>query len=296
LADVLQSEADLADMEEIRLRRRKSLPHDGFYADMPEPIRLFEQLHLSRWFTRGWTLQELLAPDVVIFFDSNWQRFGEKGDFWFCCQLSQITRIWVWYLCKPATPDALTSRMMPWMDHHRPVRSFTDASVSEKMSWLALRETTRVEDLAYCMLGIFGINMPLLYGEGSKAFLRLQEEIIKVSNDQTIFCWSYIDDTQTDRWNSVLAPNPHAFLNGAQYVSDPRYVTKLDYSLTNNGLSITLPSIDADDDVVIVLLAVAEDHDCRVAIAVVASNDLLSRSRFYSKPLRIPSEAVSHGQ
>jgi len=64
-----------------------------------------------------------------------------------------------------------------------------------------------VEDMAYCMLGIFAINMPLLHGEGSRAFTRLQEKIIKVSNDHTIFCWDWLD-TVPQNWVSLLAPSP----------------------------------------------------------------------------------------
>ncbi|KAJ4355566.1 uncharacterized protein N0V89_003584 [Didymosphaeria variabile] len=62
-------------------------------------------------------------------------------------------------------------------------------SVAERMRWASKRETTRTEDIAYCLLGIFDVNMPLLYGEGEKAFTRLQEEIMKNSDDQTIFAW-----------------------------------------------------------------------------------------------------------
>ena len=59
------------------------------------------------------------------------------------------------------------------------------------MSWASWRKTTRPEDEAYCLLGIFGINMPLLYGEGNEmAFLRLQEEILRETEDQSIFAWS----------------------------------------------------------------------------------------------------------
>jgi hypothetical protein len=116
------------------------------------------------------------------------------------------------------------------------------------------------------MLGIFGTNMPLLYGEGSRAFLRLQEEIIRISNDQTIFCWSYLDArrtaVRTDLWNSrsVLAPDPYAFLEGAQYTWDSEYGMNTDYSLTNNGLSITLPTIRAIDGSLIVLLAARKNN------------------------------------
>jgi hypothetical protein len=63
-------------------------------------------------------------------------------------------------------------------------------SIAERMKWASGRKTTRIEDIAYCLLGIFDINMPLLYGEGNKAFTRLQQEIIKVNNDLSIFGWS----------------------------------------------------------------------------------------------------------
>ena len=65
----------------------------------------------------------------------------------------------------------------------------TNSSIAQRMSWASRRETTREEDIAYCLLGIFDINMPLLYGEGSKAFLRLQEEIMRGSPDQSLLAW-----------------------------------------------------------------------------------------------------------
>lgn len=57
------------------------------------------------------------------------------------------------------------------------------------MSWAAKRKTARIEDQAYCLLGLFNVNMPLLYGEGGRAFIRLQEEILKVREDYTLFTW-----------------------------------------------------------------------------------------------------------
>jgi hypothetical protein len=62
-------------------------------------------------------------------------------------------------------------------------------SIAQKMSWASSRQTTRPEDLSYCLLGIMGVHMPLLYGEGEGAFIRLQEEILKIGNDPTIFAW-----------------------------------------------------------------------------------------------------------
>ncbi|KAH7164921.1 hypothetical protein DER46DRAFT_684854 [Fusarium sp. MPI-SDFR-AT-0072] len=95
--------------------------------------------------------------------------------------------------------------------------------------------------MAYCMLGIFDISMPLLYGEGKRAFFRLQEEIIKRSNDHTIFCWEWIDDVPGD-WGSLLAPWPTAFEGSGGFErlsSDDISI----FSMTNAGLSIPLPTI-----------------------------------------------------
>ena len=69
------------------------------------------------------------------------------------------------------------------LEHHTPFGQFC---VARRMSWASRRVTTRVEDIAYCLLGIFKINMPLLYGEGTRAFIRLQEEIIKSVDDDSI--------------------------------------------------------------------------------------------------------------
>lgn len=59
-------------------------------------------------------------------------------------------------------------------------------SVGQRMSWASKRMTTRIEDMAFCILGIFDINVPLLYGEGSKAFLRLQEQIWRETDDHSL--------------------------------------------------------------------------------------------------------------
>lgn len=80
--------------------------------------------------------------------------------------------------------------------------------IAEKMFWASKRITIRSEDISYCLLGIFDVNMPMLYGEGGeKAFIRLQEEIIKQSNDHTLFTWSIHRDKQS----GLLADSPAAF-------------------------------------------------------------------------------------
>jgi len=114
----------------------------------------------SRWFKRGWTLQELLAPDSVEFFSRDGKRLGDKRTLE--RQVHKITKIPV-----PALRGTALSQF----------------DVGERLSWAENRETTRKEDKAYSMLGIFDIQMPLLYGEGAdKAFKRLRREIGNHSN------------------------------------------------------------------------------------------------------------------
>ncbi|KAF2250302.1 HET-domain-containing protein [Trematosphaeria pertusa] len=118
----------------------------------------------SRWWTRGWTLQELLAPAVVEFYDANWIEIGTKLSLHE--QITEITGI-----------DEGILRGTSLLQRNAAVR----------MSWAAGRETTRVEDRAYSLMGLFAVNMPLLYGEGERAFTRLQEEIMRAQEDYTLF-------------------------------------------------------------------------------------------------------------
>ncbi|KAH9897611.1 HET-domain-containing protein [Xylariomycetidae sp. FL2044] len=139
--------------------------------------------HQSQWFTRGWTLQELLAPRYLEFYDVDWTLIGDKFEL-----ASEIS------LRAGIRQNVITSL------------SLDSANVAEKMSWAAKRRTTRLEDEAYCLLGIFDVNMPLLYGEGIKAFARLQEEILKSTYDPTIFAWGL----PPDRISPWPTPNPQA--------------------------------------------------------------------------------------
>ncbi|POS81099.1 hypothetical protein DHEL01_v200515 [Diaporthe helianthi] len=120
------------------------------------------------WFTRGWTLQELIGPEELEFYDQEWKFRGSKKTLRY--ELSKITGI--------DTTTLQDSELLPTIP------------VGRRMSWAANRKTTRVEDIAYCLFGIFGVNMPMIYGEGKNAFLRLQEEIAKSTNDLTLFAWT----------------------------------------------------------------------------------------------------------
>lgn len=114
-----------------------------------------------------------------------------------------------------------------------------DCSVAQRMSWAARRQTTRPEDIAYCLLGLFDINMSMHYGEGVKAFKRLQRKIMRVSEDQSILAWSRADKHCRD----LLARSPADFEACANVVSTNTTSTPEPYSMTNVGLSISLSMI-----------------------------------------------------
>lgn len=147
---------------------------DNIQAD--EPHLDNSKFQNARWHTRGWTLQELLAPALVIFMSQDWKPLGTKKQL--SKLLYRISRIYPTYLTRQ--------------------KDFLLAPVIERMAWAALRETTRTEDEAYCLLGLFDISMPIVYGEGKRAFQRLQEEIIRVSYDTTLLAWGGQYDSDDD--------------------------------------------------------------------------------------------------
>ncbi|KAF2674895.1 hypothetical protein BT63DRAFT_430993 [Microthyrium microscopicum] len=127
----------------------------------------FDQFKRSRWFKRGWTLQELLAPEELEFYDKDWRALGTKSD------LSEAISL-------------VSGIPIVVLTHQRSMFSYT---VEDRMVWAADRTTTRIEDIAYCLLGMFQMNMPLLYGEGKRAFRRLQEQLFTTTGDFTILGW-----------------------------------------------------------------------------------------------------------
>ncbi|KAF2733667.1 HET-domain-containing protein [Polyplosphaeria fusca] len=174
------------------------------------PRRLKE----SRWFRRGFTLQELVASRHRRFFSRDWKEIQVTIE-----HLASITSI-----PQRVLRFGLTD----------------DICVAQKMCWASTRETTRTEDIAYCLLGIFDVNMPLLYGEGAKAFLRLQEEIIRRSDDETIFLWRE-SNAKPHACRGLLARHPSEYAHCANMTRHHGLPTEpLPYSLTNTGLQMSL--------------------------------------------------------
>jgi hypothetical protein len=120
-------------------------------------------------------------------------------------------------------------------------------SIARRMSWAAKRQTTRLEDIAYCLMSIFDVNMPLLYREGAKAFIRLQEEIMKSSDDHTLFVWKDNDPLHLS-YHRLLASSPAQFERTSDFKPYRDWKSSSPYSLTNKGLSIQLFLIPLKDD------------------------------------------------
>ena len=176
------------------------------------------KLRESRWFTRGWTLQELLAPEVITFYDRDWIDVGTKRSLQHL--ISDATGIDTSHLFEPGLASAATT-----------------------MSWASFRETTRSEDIAYCLLGLFNVNMPLLYGEGAtRAFERLQREIIRSGFDESIFAWLKPIQYKGRSHGGMLAPSPEYFSRSGNIVciaTPDSYGYGPRITLTSSGISLT---------------------------------------------------------
>ncbi|CAI6331989.1 unnamed protein product [Periconia digitata] len=220
-------------------------------------------LRSSRWWTRGWTLQELLAPRHVIFFDKDWDHVftelteGLDGD------MSESMAL-VANGLKDTSENAMSKQETVQNIRYSLISTITgiprsvlmgteelsEVAAAVKFSWAAKRHTTRIEDAAYCLLGLLGVNMPLLYGEGDKAFVRLQQAVISGSDDISMLSWGCgltweaIEEIGPE---SVLANSPSAF---REYPTEKLYparrTPRIHSTVTGHGLHVELPLILVD--------------------------------------------------
>jgi hypothetical protein len=203
-----------------------------------EDIR--SRLQNCRWFTRGWTLQELIAARHVTFFDRDWKSVGSKEEL--VETIAAITGI-----------DALA------LSHRCDLH---ELSVAKRLSWAARRQTTRIEDQAYCLLGLLDINMTLIYGEGEKAFRRLQDELIKKSADGSLFLWSR-------RMNAgILAPSPSDFSPCGRIIQTQIDGISHSWEMTHRGLRLTLPVLQQCDGSFLGILACRMEDDYSHVLAL----------------------------
>ncbi|KAK5994862.1 Vegetative incompatibility protein HET-E-1 [Cladobotryum mycophilum] len=160
----------------------------------------------SRWFLRGWTLQELLAPEHVRFYNEDWVIIGTKGNM--CATIGKITGVPRHFLLG--------------------ITDLHTASVAQRMSWAAQRDTKRKEDLAYCLLGIF------------------DEQIMKTTRDDSILAWGLSTDEPFTNEDSdqviagrILAAAPSDFANSGQIVPREQASTSLN-ALDMSGGSLRI--------------------------------------------------------
>jgi hypothetical protein len=229
-----------------------------------------------RWLTRGWTLQEMIAPDRVHFYDKNWIYFGSRISL--AAQISESSGLHTSVLLRrhkgqisfqiPTEGGHLVMKLTGQLNdtslskrtiteseckcctstEEDDVRSMLDGfSVAQKMKWASRRTTTREEDIAYCLMGLFDVNMPLLYGEGKKAFYRLQKAILGISSDHSILAFrSDLSEDLLPGESPLLAPHPVFFRDEIQNMHMPARGTHT--SLSGTTLSIEMPICPLEGD------------------------------------------------
>ncbi|KAI8989010.1 hypothetical protein BD414DRAFT_384884, partial [Trametes punicea] len=142
----------------------------AYLADVPAediPSQPNSSFRRSNWHEDVWTLQTLVAPWNVVFLARDWSVLGTKSEL-------------------AAVVEEVTGVDTAVLKGERCAR---DVSVARRMWWASKRRAALVEDRAYSLLGLFGVKMSIAYGEGLLAFMRLQEEVFRVTSDQSIFAW-----------------------------------------------------------------------------------------------------------
>ncbi|KAM0703743.1 hypothetical protein Q7P35_009682 [Cladosporium inversicolor] len=178
----------------------------------------------SRWFQRGWTLQELIAPRRLKFFGRSWEPLGERDEE----LLHAVVE------CTGLSPIVFGN-----------TRALQHTPIAQRMSWMARRKTTRKEDEAYCLLGIFGVHMPLLYGEADMAFVRLQEELVRRFRDHSLLIFSDLT-RNTSILREPLAASSRDFAGCKNVEACNTYKIPFaleSYHLTSDAIHINLPLI-----------------------------------------------------
>ncbi|UKZ77578.1 hypothetical protein TrVFT333_005302 [Trichoderma virens FT-333] len=265
----------------------------AFLSDVPtteDPRKAESKFQRSRWFQRGWTLQELLAPKTMRFYctilitsrrtgaqfgmNQEWHLLGTKGSM--STTIASVTGIPREYLLG--------------------IARLHTASIAQRMSWAAHRDTKRKEDLAYCLLGIFDITMPMIYGEGGdQAFFRLQEQIMKVTRDDSILAWG-LGSNESSAANTgkaiagrVMAKSPADFANSGHIICRDQslnYMSSVDIS--GGGIRAYLPLLITSTGQTVGLLNCGPEKNAQQVVGIplielaVGSSDEYARPRGYN--------------
>ncbi|KAL7931732.1 hypothetical protein V8C35DRAFT_329386 [Trichoderma chlorosporum] len=248
----------------------------AYLSDVPDdddPPKPGSKFRASRWFQRGWTLQELLAPKKLQFYNSKWRCIGTRGTM--CTVIMNITSVPREFLLG--------------------VTELHTASIAQRMSWAAKREAKRAEDLAYCLLGIFGIAMPMIYGEGGEqAFFRLQEQIMKTTRDDSILAWDlgeiFDGPHVRNRDEGVLAPSPSHFANSGRIVTRQHADNPLhSLDMFGGSLRIYLPVLTTASGEMFGLLNCGPSSNSHKIVGIPLAKATSVASNEYVRPRRQPS-------
>ncbi|RDX42230.1 hypothetical protein OH76DRAFT_1411385 [Lentinus brumalis] len=245
---------------------------------LEDPAARGSQFRRSRWFRRGWTLQELIAPGVLVFLSKGWRILGTKA------MLASVI-------------EEVTGIDRAILTHER---SLNTVSVAKRISWASRRRTRREEDEAYSLMGILGVNIPTVYGEGRLAFIRLQEEVLKQTSDQTLFAWGpalrnnvELDDDFPEEpayfweepdeavWEelymrNLFALSPRDFSSAGRVTSLSRHTLSErlqltcplpEYTMTSHGVRTTVP----------VLAAISKQSGEPIHLAILSCQDEAGR-------------------
>ncbi|KAF8556430.1 hypothetical protein OG21DRAFT_1506533 [Imleria badia] len=194
---------------------------------------------LPVWVTRGWTLQDMIASKRLRFYSKNWTLLEEFIDsdtdeaekmisissFRHRARLVDHRASAIWCNALVNTTGVPARDLTKFEPGAKNVRA--------RLQWAARRRTEKVEDMAYCLLGIFDVTLPVMYGEGPRAFFRLQEELLKHTGDTSLFDWC----GRSSSVNSFLAYSPECFIE--HNLSSPSFDDPTDstFSTTRNLFS-----------------------------------------------------------
>ncbi|KAF5532913.1 beta transducin [Fusarium mexicanum] len=250
-----------------------------YMSDVPHEQDIWEStssFSTSSWFTRGWTLQELLAPGEIHFFDETWSLIGTKEEL--ASEIEDITGI----------PRRF---LLGWVDFHQ-------ASVAQRMSWASKRKTKREEDIAYCLLGIFNVTMPMIYGERHEAFKRLQLKIMEQTTDDSILAWgvkvqgmefeSQTGPREDNRSAGIFAMSPMDFAKCGRIVPkalDPSCITN--FAVSGGYIRTSLKLQSTENGVAFGLLNCGLENSTEgiIAVPLRCTTPSISTVREYIRPL-----------
>jgi len=221
----------------------------------------------------------LLAPEELQFYNSEWGCLGTRGTL--RTMIEKITGI----------PRQILLG----------ITDLRSASVAQRMSWAAGRETKRKEDLAYCLLGVFDVTMPMIYGEGGdQAFLRLQDQILRTTRDDSILAWGFIgpeqalinSPDQTDQVGQVtarriLATAPSDFTHSGDIVCREQSSTPPNpLDIAGGSLRLYLSLLTTYSSGVVGLLNCGPRHDPQRRVGIPLAQIASGASNEYVRPER----------